>query len=114
MPADRPAKRPASLRAQVLDLLLELQADMGISYLFVSHDISVIRYMCDRVAVMHQGSIVEIDTADAVFNDPKHPCTRSLISAVPVPDPRRRGIANRTRYGVAAVTEDAAKAGGGK
>ena len=97
--ADEPTSAlDVSLRAQVLDLLLELQAEMGISYLFVSHDISVIRYMCDRVAVMHQGKVVEIDTAEAICGNPQHPYTKSLISAVPIPDPRQRGIADRTRY----------------
>ena len=87
-----------SLRAQVLDLLLDLQDELGLSYVFVSHDISVIRYMCDRVAVMHLGKMVELDETETVCGAPKHPYTQALISAVPRPDPRRRGIAQRIRY----------------
>src|SRR5690242_16658852 len=87
-----------SLRAQVLDLLLDLREQLSLSYLFVSHDISVVRYMCDRVAVMHRGRIVEIGETEAVCTDPQHPYTRSLISAVPKPDPRLRGTIRRLRY----------------
>jgi peptide/nickel transport system ATP-binding protein len=92
-----------SLRAQVLDLLLDLQDELGLSYVFVSHDISVIRYMCDRVAVMHLGKMVELDETEIVCGAPKHPYTQALISAVPRPDPRRRGIKQRLRYQAAAT-----------
>jgi peptide/nickel transport system ATP-binding protein len=87
-----------SLRAQVLDLLLDLRQELGLSFIFISHDISVIRYMCDRVAVMHRGRIVEIGETEAICNDPQHPYTQSLISAVPKPDPRLRGTVKRVRY----------------
>jgi peptide/nickel transport system ATP-binding protein len=87
-----------SLRAQVLDLLLDLRQELDLSYIFISHDISVIRYMCDRVAVMHRGKIVEIGETEAICNDPQHPYTQSLISAVPKPDPRLRGTVKRVRY----------------
>jgi peptide/nickel transport system ATP-binding protein len=87
-----------SLRAQMLDLLLELRERLDLSYVFISHDISVVRYMCDRVAVMHRGRIVEIGETGAVCDDPQHPYTRSLISAVPRPDPRQRGTRTRVRY----------------
>ncbi|MFK8251155.1 ABC transporter ATP-binding protein [Ancylobacter terrae] len=87
-----------SLRAQVLDLLLELGQELDMSYVFISHDIGVIRYMCDRVAVMHRGRIVEIGETQSVCDDPQHPYTKSLISAVPKPDPRLRGTKNRIRY----------------
>jgi peptide/nickel transport system ATP-binding protein len=87
-----------SLRAQMLDLLLELRERLDLSYVFISHDISVVRYMCDRVAVMHRGRIVEIGETGAVCDDPQHPYTRSLISAVPRPDPRLRGTRTRVRY----------------
>jgi peptide/nickel transport system ATP-binding protein len=87
-----------SLRAQMLDLLLQLREDLGLSYLFISHDISVVRYMCDRVAVMHLGKVVEIGEAEQVCNAPRHPYTQSLISAVPRPDPRLRGTIQRIRY----------------
>jgi peptide/nickel transport system ATP-binding protein len=87
-----------SLRAQILDLLLDLGHELELSYIIISHDISVIRYMCDRVAVMHRGRIVEIGETGAVCDDPQHPYTRSLISAIPKPDPLQRGRANRIRY----------------
>jgi peptide/nickel transport system ATP-binding protein len=87
-----------SLRAQILDLLLDLGQELELSYIIISHDISVIRYMCDRVAVMHRGRIVEIGETGSVCDDPQHPYTRSLISAIPKPDPRKRGRAARIRY----------------
>jgi peptide/nickel transport system ATP-binding protein len=87
-----------SLRAQMLDLLLELRERLDLSYVFISHDISVVRYMCDRVAVMYRGRIVEIGETGAVCDEPQHPYTRSLISAVPRPDPRLRGTRSRVRY----------------
>ena len=87
-----------SLRIQILDLLLDLQERMGLSFLFISHDIAVIRYFCDRIAVMHRGRIVETGETESVCTSPAHPYTRSLLSAVPVPDPRRRGQQVRTRY----------------
>ena len=87
-----------SLRAQMLDLLLQLREDLGLSYLFISHDISVVRYMCDRVAVMHLGKVVELGETSQICDDPQHPYTRSLISAVPRPDPRLRGSIQRIRY----------------
>jgi len=87
-----------SLRFQVLDLLLKLQDELDLAYIFISHDIGVIRYMCDRVGVMYRGRLVEIGQADEVCETPRHDYTRALISAVPRPDPRRRSIHNRIRY----------------
>jgi peptide/nickel transport system ATP-binding protein len=87
-----------SLRAQMLDLLLQLREDLGLSYLFISHDISVVRYMCDRVAVMHLGKVVEVGETGQICDAPRHPYTQSLISAVPRPDPRMRGTLTRIRY----------------
>lgn len=87
-----------SLRAQVLDLLLSLQRQMNLSFIFISHDISVIRYFCDRVAVMYKGEIVEIGEALAVCDNPQHAYTRALLSAVPIPDPTQRRIHERHRY----------------
>ncbi|MGO1077109.1 ABC transporter ATP-binding protein [Inquilinus sp. CA228] len=87
-----------SLRFQVLDLLLKLQDELDLAYIFISHDIGVIRYMCDRVGVMYRGRLVEIGQADEVCEAPTHDYTRALISAVPRPDPRRRSIHNRIRY----------------
>ena len=87
-----------SLRIQVLDLLLDIQERMELAFVFISHDIAVIRYFCDRIAVMHRGKIVETGNTESVCEDPAHDYTRSLLSAVPVPDPRRRGMAGRFRY----------------
>ncbi|MCJ8518834.1 oligopeptide/dipeptide ABC transporter ATP-binding protein [Pseudorhizobium tarimense] len=76
-----------SVRAQILNLLVALQQRMGVSYLFVSHDLSVVRHICDRVVVMYLGRFVEIADRDTFFANPKHPYTRALMSAVPEADP---------------------------
>jgi peptide/nickel transport system ATP-binding protein len=86
--ADEPVSAlDVSIRAQILDLLAELQEEMGLSYLFVAHDIGVVRHVSDRIAVMHEGRIVEEGSAEQVCERPLHPYTRSLLAAVPVPDP---------------------------
>ncbi|WP_168706120.1 dipeptide ABC transporter ATP-binding protein [Gordonia paraffinivorans] len=77
-----------SVQAEIVNLIRRLQTDSDVAYLVVAHDLSVVRHMADRVAVMYLGSIVEIGAADAVFAAPAHPYTRALLSAVPVPDPR--------------------------
>lgn len=87
-----------SIRAQILDLLLDVQKRLGLSFIFISHDISVVRYFCDRVAVMHQGRIVEMGDAEMICTNPKEPYTQSLISAVPNPDPREKRMLHRTRF----------------
>ena len=87
-----------SLRSQVLDLLLELQERLNLSFIFISHDIAVIRYFCDRIAVMYRGKIVEEGPTEEVCTHPRHAYTQSLLSAVPHPDPRMRGTRVRTRY----------------
>ena len=87
-----------SLRSQMLDLLLKLQDDLGLSFIFISHDIAVIRYFCDRVAVMHRGKVVETGPTEQVCDHPSHPYTQALLSAIPRPDPRARSIHNRFRY----------------
>ncbi len=86
-----------SIRSQILDLLLSLQQRLDLSFVFISHDISVVRYFCDRVAVMHRGKIVELGTADQVCTDPQQDYTRRLISAVPRADPRNKRMLHRTR-----------------
>jgi len=87
--ADEPVSAlDVSIRAQILDLLTELQADFGLTYLFVAHDIGVVRHVSDRIAVMHEGRIVEIGAADEVCERPRDPYTEELLAAVPVPDPR--------------------------
>jgi oligopeptide/dipeptide ABC transporter ATP-binding protein len=78
-----------SVRAQVLNLMVQLQRQLNLSYLFISHDLAVIRYVSHRVGVMYLGEIVELADAAAIYNNPLHPYTVALLSAVPVPDPRR-------------------------
>jgi oligopeptide/dipeptide ABC transporter ATP-binding protein len=76
-----------SVQAQVLDLLLELQQRLTLTYLFISHDLAVIRYICDRVALMYQGRILELGSVEDIFEEPMHPYTQALLSAMPVADP---------------------------
>jgi peptide/nickel transport system ATP-binding protein len=80
-----------SIKAQVVNLMLDLQASMGLAYLFISHDIAVVERVSHRVAVMYLGEIVEIGPRAAVFGNPQHPYTKKLMAAVPIPDPARRG-----------------------
>ena len=77
-----------SVQAQILNMLKDLQRRLGLTYLFISHDIGAVRYMSDRIAVMYMGKIVEIGPVDAVIKEPLHPYTQALISALPVPDPK--------------------------
>ena len=78
-----------SIRAQVLNLLRHLQKERGITYLFIAHDLSVMRYISDRIAVIHKGDIVELADAEELVTHAIHPYTRSLLSAIPMPSPRR-------------------------
>jgi len=89
--ADEPVSAlDVSIKAEVLSLMNELQEDYGLAMLFISHDMSTIAKVCDRVAVMYLGKIVEIGDADTIFDDPQHPYTEALLSAIPSPDPRTR------------------------
>ena len=85
-----------SIQAQVVNLLENLQDVLGLTYLFISHDLSMIRHIADRVAVLYLGKIMELADVDSLYNDPKHPYTQALLSAVPVPDPEVEAARTRT------------------
>ena len=85
-----------SIQSQILNLLQDLQDDFGLSYLFISHDMAVIHHVCDRIAVMLDGKLVELGDRDQIIKDPQHDYTKALLSAVPEPDPRLRK--QRIRY----------------
>ncbi|MGK6317256.1 ABC transporter ATP-binding protein [Neorhizobium sp. DT-125] len=87
-----------SIRSQILDLLLDIRRRLNLSFIFISHDISVVRYFCDRVAVMHRGRIVELGEAEQICTAPQEAYTKSLISAVPNPDPRDKRMMHRHRF----------------
>jgi len=79
-----------SIQSQVLNLMLDLQREMGLSYLFIAHNLAVVKHVSDRIAIMYLGRIVEFADAEGLYQDPRHPYTRAIIYAIPQPDPRRR------------------------
>ena len=79
-----------SIQSQVLNLMLDLQRDMKLSYLFIAHNLAVVKHVSDRIAIMYLGRIVELADADTIYQAPKHPYTRALISAIPTPDPSKK------------------------
>jgi len=84
-----------SLQAQIVNLLKDIQQELGLAYLFISHDLSVVRQMCDRVAIIYLGRIVETGPLAEIFDSPSHPYTQALLSAVPIENPNERGKSNR-------------------
>jgi len=94
-----------SIQAQILNLLKDLQRDFGLTYLFIAHDLAVVRSMSDRIAVMNRGKLVEIGPAEEVYTQPQEDYTKALLSAVPIPDPRamkeRKAARRKLRHALA-------------
>ena len=79
-----------SIQSQILNLLVELQQELNLAYLFIAHDLAVVKHISDRIAIMYLGRIVESGPGEALYRNPQHPYTQSLISAIPVPDPHQK------------------------
>lgn len=104
--ADEPISAlDVSIQAQVVNLLKEIQEKRDLTYLFIAHDLSMVKYISDRIAVMHFGRLVEMSTSDEVYNHPLHPYTKSLLSAIPVPDPETERLRKPVPYD-ASIEED--------
>lgn len=88
----------ASIQAQIVNLLKKLQKEKGLTYLFIAHDLSMVKYISDRIAVMYHGRIVEMGSAECVYTNPQHAYTKSLLSAIPLPDPREEKNRKRIVY----------------
>ena len=97
-----------SIQAQVINLMKKLQKERNLTYMFIAHDLSMVRSISDRVAVMHLGHIVELGTVDDIYNNPLHPYTRSLLSAIPLPDPKVERERVRLNYDKSSVDYNAA------
>ena len=96
-----------SIQAQIVNLLKRLQKEIGLTYLFIAHDLSMVKYISDRIAVMYRGRIVEMGSAECVYNNPQHPYTKSLLSAIPLPDPREEKNRKRLVYKGEGFSEEA-------
>ncbi|KGR75582.1 ABC transporter ATP-binding protein [Ureibacillus sinduriensis] len=105
--ADEPISAlDVSIQAQVVNLLKKLQKERNLTYLFIAHDLSMVKYISDRIAVMYRGRIVELGEADEIYNNPIHPYTKSLLSAVPLPDPLTERKRTRIQYSHEETTEE--------
>lgn len=97
--ADEPISAlDVSIQAQVVNLLRKLQKENGLTYLFIAHDLSMVKYISDRIGVMHKGKLVELATSDELYENPLHPYTKSLLSAIPLPDPDYEKTRKRIKY----------------
>jgi peptide/nickel transport system ATP-binding protein len=92
-----------SIQAQIVNLFQDLQEQLGLAYLFIAHDLSMVRYLCARIAVMWRGRIVEMGPTEAIFENARHPYTQALLSAVPIPDPDRERARTRVAFDPDAV-----------
>ena len=97
--ADEPISAlDVSIQAQVVNLLRKLQKEKGLTYLFIAHDLSMVKYISDRIGVMHHGKLVELTTSEELYANPLHPYTKSLLSAIPLPDPEHERHRVRIKY----------------
>jgi peptide/nickel transport system ATP-binding protein len=97
--ADEPVSAlDVSIRAQIINLMQDLQTELGLTYLFIAHDLAVVRHISHRIAIMYGGMILELADRDAIYKNPLHPYTKSLLSAMPVPDPRIQRKRKRIAY----------------